>query len=490
MSFLKDIFFYSGATISMQIISFLRGILIRIILIPEILGIYNLIQVILGFVLVFDTGASAAASRDLPILRGKNDIVNESLMRASVFWFTIVQSIIVGLGTILYALFYISEYSSLEIIGFFIVAILLVISAVTNSFDIFYRSAQDYLSLSKIVFLMGFVEAVTYVFGAYLGGIYGLLAGVVIAALLKLIVSVFIGNKKGITIKIEFSFPMLKKLLAFGFPLRLVDYPMQYMVMADLLWVTKFMDLGSLAIYTTAQLFFKQSNQVCSTFGSVFETRIIQHFGKYNSWEQIAQILRKYLYLQLLVVVPVLIWACATFIPFIIRQFLPEYVSACGPIVYLMLGNFFIVTNSGLTIPWFIKGKLISRGLANCIGLISTFLMLGFFWFVLKNHNLSSIVISVISGYMAYFIYLLIFVGRELYSIAEIVRTLIIVLLAALWIGIIIVLGFSYTVEGQIFSRDLFRTAIIGTITFVGIFPVVIVGYKLSDYKEFINMLD
>ena len=490
MSFLKDSVFYSVATTSIQIIGFLRGILMRIILIPEILGIYNLIQVILGFVTVFDTGASAAASRELPILRGRNDLINESLMRASVLWFTIGQSIIVGFGTILYALLNSSQYTSLEIIGFFMVAILLVMSAVTNCYDTFYRSAQKYFSLSKIVFVMGFIEAGAYISGAYFAGIYGLLTGVVVAALVKLLVSVFIGYKNGIAIKMQFSLPMVKKLLAFGFPLRLIDYPMQYMIMADLLWVTKFMDVGSLAIYTTAQLFFKQSNQVCSTFGSVFESRIIQHFGKHNSWEQIAKIIKKYIYLQLLVVVPILIWACVTFIPFIIRQFLPKYVSANGPIIYLMLGNFFIVTNSGLTIPWFIKKKLISRGLANCIGFISTFSLLGVFWFVLKKHDLSAIAISVICGYMSYFIYILIFVGRELWTVKEIIYTMIVVLLAALWTGIIVIVGYSYTIEGQIFSTDLYRTAIIGIFTMVGIFPVILVGYKLSDYKQFIKMLD
>lgn len=490
MSFLKDTFFYSGATTSMQIISFLRGIILRIILIPEILGVYNLIQVISGFVTVFDTGASAAASRELPILRGKNDVVNESLMRASVLWFTIGQSIIVGFGTILYALLYISDYTSLEIIGFFMVAILLVMSAVTSSYDIFFRSAQQYFSLSKIVFVMGFVEAGAYISGAYFGGIYGLLSGVVVAAVIRLFVSVFIGYKNGITIKMQFSFPMLKKLLTFGFPLRLIDYPMQYMIMADLLWVTKFMDVGSLAIYTTAQLFFKQSNQISSTLGTVFETRIIRHFGKHNSWEQIAKIIKKYIYLQLLVVVPTLIWLCVTFIPFIIRQFLPKYVSANGPIIYLMLGNFFIVTNSGLTIPWFIKKKLISRGLANCFGFIATISMLGFFWFVLKKQDLSSIAISIVCGYMTYFIYILIFVGRELWSTKEIISTLMVVLLAALWTGIINIMGNTYTLEGQVFSADLLRTTIIGLITLVGIIPVILVGYKLSDYKQFIKMLD
>jgi O-antigen/teichoic acid export membrane protein len=490
MSFIKDIISYSGSTTTTQIVGFLRGIIIRTLLIPEILGIYNVIQVIQGVVSVFDMGASAAASRELPILRGKNDVQSESLIRATVLWFTVGQSLVVGLGTILYAVFFDSEYSSLGIICFFIVAILLICSSVSTSYDIFLRSAQKYLSLSKIVFVMGLVEAGVYISGAYFGGINGLLIGVVSAAVIRLFVSVFIGYKNGITIKMKFSIPKLKKLLSFGFPLRLIDYPVRYMIIADLIWVAKFMDIGSLAIYTTAQLFFKQSNQIGNTFGTVFETRIIQHFGEHNSWERIAKIMKKYLYLQLLVVVPLLIWLCATFIPIIIRQFLPKYVEANDAIVYLMLGNFFIVTNSGLTIPWFIKKKLISRGISNSIGFVVMVSMLAFFWFILEKQELSSIAISVTLGYLSYFIYMIIFVGRELWSKKEIIITLSIVLLAAVWTALIIILGYSYTMPDLSFTSDLLRSMIIGLIMLLAISPVILMGLKISDFKQFIKMLN
>lgn len=490
MSFLKDSISYSFSTLSVQIISLFRGIAIRILLIPEILGIYNLIQVVLGFISVFDMGASAAASRELPILRGKNDSANESLMRATVLWFTIGQSVLVALGTILYALFFNTEYFSLGFIGFVIVVILLIIGSVVNSYDIFLRCSQKYIGLSKIILIMGVFEALAFISGAYLGGINGLLIGVVISALFKLILTLFIGYKNGIILELDFSFVQIKKLLSYGFPLRLIDYPMQYMVMADLLWVAKFMDIASLAVYTTAQIFFKQSNQISISIGSVFETRIIQYFGKHNSWKKIGDLIKNYMYLQLLVFVPILVCLCATFIPLVIRQLLPKYQDASEAIIYLLLANFFIVINSGLTIPWFTKKKLISRGKSNLFGLLVMIFSLSFFWFVLEIQKLSSIAISVTLTYLLYFIYMLIMVGKELWPTKEIIKILLIILIGAIWTSLVVVIGNSYSIDGLNIYNDIARSIIICLISLIGISPIFIFGLFLSNYKQFMKKLD
>ena len=490
MSFLKDSISFSISTLSVQIISLFRGIVIRIILVPEILGIYNLIQVVLGFITVFDFGASSAAGRELPILRGKNNTANESLMRSTVLRFTMGQSILVALGTVIYALFFDNDYFSLGILGFLIALFLLIIGSIINVYDIFLRCSQKYVALSSIIITVGVFEALAFVFGAYLGGINGLLIGVIATALFKLILSVIIGYKNGICVRLDFSFSQIKKLLSYGFPLRVIDYPMQYMVMVDLLWVTKFMDIASLAVYTTAQIFFKQSSQISNSIGSVFETRIIQYFGKYNSWKNIAYLIKKYMYLQLLVFVPILICVCSIFIPLVIRQFLPKYQDANQAIIYLLLANFFIVINSGLTIPWFTNKKLISRGLSNLLGLVVIILILSFFWFGLEIQELSSIAISVTLSYLFYFIYMLIMVGKELWSAKEIVKIFLMIFLAATWTGLVVIIANSYSLIGLNMYNDILRSITIFLISLVAISPVFIFGLYLSNYKQFIKMID
>ena len=258
----------------------------------------------------------------------------------------------------------------------------------------------------------------------------------------------------------------------------------------DLLWVTKFMNISSLAIYTTAQIFFKQSNQISSSIGSVFETRIIQYYGKYKSWKKIGEIIKNYMYLQLLVFVPILVCFCATFIPLIIRQFLPKYQDANQAIIYLLLANFFIVTNSGLTIPWFTKKKLISRGISNLLGLSLMIFFLCFFWFVLEKQDLISISISVTLSYLFYFIYMLIMVGKELWFTNEIFKICFTIIIAAIWTGFVVHLGYYYSIDGLNIFSDIIRSIIVFILSLIGISPIFIFGLKASNYSKFIKILD
>ena len=487
MSFLKDSISFSASTILNQIITLFRGIILRIILIPEILGIYNLIQVIGGFLITLDLGISSAAARDLPILRGQKDIKNELISRSTVLWFSVFQSIIVIIFFLVYIKYFDTSYSSLTIT---IVSIILFCSSIITPYEIFLRSAQKYSSLSIIIILLGVVEFIFYLIPSYFFGINGLLFGVVFSLIIKVISITFISIKNKITTKFNFSIRKIKKFLKFGFPLKLVDYPMQYMVIMDLLWVTKFMDLKSLAIYTTANLFFKQSNQLSNTIGVVFETRIIKHYGKHESWEKISELIKSYIFFQLITIVPIIICLCSIAIPFIIRQFLPNYSDANEAIIYLLISNFFIVINSGMTIPWFIKKKILNRGISNLIGLIVIIISLSIFWFLFDKQSLASVAISVTLGYFFYFIYMLIAVGRELWSTKEIIKILFTTLFASIWTSIIIIYANSLMIGDLKFFDDLLRTLFIGLKSIICLSPIIGLGYYLSNFNKFIKKLD
>ena len=167
-----------------------------------------------------------------------------------------------------------------------------------------------------------------------------------------------------------------------------------------------------------------------------------------------------------------------------------QFIIFNNAIIYLLLANFFIVVNSGLTIPWFIKKKLVSRGISNLIGLAVIVTSLCYFWFILHKQDISSIAFSVTFGYLFYFIYMLIIVGKELWSIKEVASILTIILFAAVWTFVIILMGYSYTLEGLSFYKDVLRSCIIGIITFIAILPVTLIGLRLSDYRRFMRILD
>ena len=116
------------------------------------------------------------------------------------------------------------------------------------------------------------------------------------------------------------------------------------MIMADLLWITKFMDTTSLAIYTTARLFFIQSTLISTSISTVFETRMVKIYGKDKSFKNIKKILKRFLFIQLLIVVPLVVIILSTIIPFFIRNVISKYESSSEIIIILLFSNFFTLS--------------------------------------------------------------------------------------------------------------------------------------------------
>lgn len=487
MSFLKDTFFYSGSTIGTQLITFARGVGVRRLLVPEILGSYSLIQVIVGLMAVIDFGATSAASRELPILRGKKAFDKEVLVRSTVLWFTIFQSVIVGSFTLIYALYNKANYSDLELNGFYIVAILIFLSSFSSCYIVYFQSAQLYRSLSKIILLMSVLETVSYLIGAYYFKITGLLFAVVGMSLIRTVIFIITWNKKEVSINREFSLKVLKNMLHFGFPLRIIDYPNRYMVMADVLWVTRFMDIASLALYSTARLFFLQAGQISTSMGTVFATRIIQLYGKDGSFSQIQSYIKRYLYFQLLVVVPLVICISSIVIPLFLRQIMPKYLPCNDTVIVLLMGNFFMVVNSGLTIPWFIKKQLVPRGISNIVGLFFVVISLVLSWYVFNRHDITGVAISVTAGYFLYFVYMLIAVGKEMWSTKDVFKVLLFVILSFLYTGIVIFASNNFILIDLTFLNDIIQTLKIGGLTLLSISPLLLIGLKMSDYTNFLK---
>lgn len=256
MSFLKDAISYSGINIISQFVTFVRGFIVRHILPPKIMGIWNFVQVIQGVIATFDLGTISAAGRELPILRGKKEIEEETQVRSTTFWFSFLQIIIVGLGAIIYAWWNKEEYGNWQITAFYIAAIISICNSFYISYITFFQSAQYYVLLSRLLLVISLLELISYPLGAYLGNLSGLFIAVVGAALLKVSYILKIGFRRGLRIRRNINRNILKELLSFGFPLRLVDFPNSYLRMADHLWVVKFLDIESLALYSLARVFF------------------------------------------------------------------------------------------------------------------------------------------------------------------------------------------------------------------------------------------
>ena len=186
------------------------------------------------------------------------------------------------------------------------------------------------------------------------------------------------------------------------------------------------------------------------------------------------------MFAQLLVAVPLVTWAGTLGLPLLVRQLIPKYAHANDAIVVLLLGNFFIVINSGLTMPWFIKKQLLARGISNVVGLSGMVLSLVICWFLFQEHSLSAIAYASLAGYVIYFTYMVFAVGRELWGLRRSLEIYLYVLVSALWTGYVLIKGSTYIDRDITLAADLRQTFEIGCYTLIAIIPVVLIGLKKS----------
>jgi len=169
---------------------------------------------------------------------------------------------------------------------------------------------------------------------------------------------------------------------------------------------------------------------------------------------------------------------------------MPKYALSIEPLILLLAGNFFIVVNSGLTIPWFINKQIKARGISNIFGLLISITFLTFFWFILEQRNLNSVAIAMTLGNVFHFIYMLIIVGNQIWTSKQEFSILIVILICAGWTSLVVFSALYYFKPELNFMDDLLQTLKVSGIVLLLIAPIIIVGLKLSKYKQLIKGLN
>lgn len=480
-SFIKNTLAYSGSNVIGQFIILARGFVVRRMLPPEVMGFWNFVAVIQGFIGTFDFGCIAGASRELPIMKGRGDKVEEDKIRSTTLWFTLLQNIVVGIFASLYIYWNRTNYVPWEVIAAYVGIILFVIMSFQIAYITFYTGAQVFVPLSKLLLIGTIIEGVSYPLCAYLWGIGGIMAMAIISSCLKSGMFIFLGQKQNLRVRFGIFKNTLKRLLSFGFFLRLIDYPNNLFGMASILWVTKFMSIDALALFSLARGFFLQVSDISCKLTMIYNMRFLEQSGSGVSLHVMAKQMKQFLLFQLLVSVPLLCLAAGVVLPFIIRNFIPKYSGANQAILILLVCNYFYVLNCGLTNPWVMEKRLIARGIANVVGLSVMIISLVVIWFIFGKQTINDVAYATLIGHFLYFVYMVIAVGKDLWRLHECAEIILSVTIAAGWTLFILHIGYASVAEYTGFSKILKATLFMGGWTLLAILPVPLYGLKRSQ---------
>jgi hypothetical protein len=413
--FLKNAIAYSSGNVISQTARVTQEFIVRRILPPGVLGVWNFVLVVQSFVGTFDSGIIDATSRELPIFHGAKNWEEVVKIRSTAFWSKLGQNILLAFGIMLYTAISWRKYNYLFRIALLVAAVLVIVSAVSESFITFHQSAQSYVPLSKVLVLTSIIYASLLSVGALLGGLWGLVAAGIVALMVQSALIAYSGVRHHLEIRKIWDRNVFKRLIGFGLPFRIVDYPSQLFPLIDVLIVTKFMGLEGLAIYATAKAIFTQATQIPSLMGNVVIMRLFNLSGGNTSRDQLGADLMRFLLAQYLITIPLIICGIMGVMSFLMVQLIPKYAPSL-PILRTILFSFYFIPQTNLVRNfWVLDKRIAAIGVANIVGLVG---MSASYCFVLLffGVTLEAIALGAVLGYAIFFLGLMFSVGREVWG--------------------------------------------------------------------------
>ncbi len=431
--FIRNVFSYSMANTYSQTVRIAQEFIVRIILPPEVLGIWSFALIVMNFGITFDLGVLDASLRELSLCYGGHKIQQATEYRYTAFCLHLVAKVVVAVAIIIYLLYrYRGDFSFIFWAGI-AAAWMVILASIGEAFISFYQSSQRYVELSKYLIIYWTVYAVVMVFGAWFWGVLGL----IVASLFVLLFQAWLMRGGLLDVKHDRYRPSLtqhaaKSLLSFAIPFRVVDYPMNFLQIADTLVVTKFLSLKILAIYMTGKLILNQAGQVPAWIGAVFVIRLnmLAGSGK-KSRKELGQEALSMLLIQYLIILPVFIVLVMIVSQFVVVRFLPKYVQVIDFLPILLMALYFLPRVTNIRNFWMIDKKFKFLGISNLIGLLM--MMLGFFgiWFE-HGITLHNVALVFLASYAVYFLYVALMLGKELWSLKQLVELFVYLLLSML----------------------------------------------------------
>ncbi|MFH1147697.1 MAG: hypothetical protein V1736_08315 [Pseudomonadota bacterium] len=483
-SFAKNALAYSGSNFLGQFLTLIKGFIVRRILPPEIMGFMNLMVALSGLAGTFDLGCISGAGRELAMMHGRAEAEEPKRIRSTTLWFTLVQNVLIGAGIILYVWWKHEHYSLEQSMATCVAAAVLVIGTFQMVYSTFISTAQAFVVLSKMLVLGSIVDGLCLPIFAYVWGLPGVMAATVITACLICGIAVLAGRKMGQSAGRGFSLGTLKRLLSFGFFLRLVDYPNALLHMASLLWVTRFMSIQDLALFSLARSFFSQLTDIGTKVGTVYSMRYLHQNGLGVGKDVVSAQLKQFLFFQLFVAVPLLSWVAGVLAPFVVKLFIPKYSGSNQATIILLICGFFYVLNSGLTNPWILEKKLAARGVASMAGLLFMLSALSIPWFLFGSRTIESVAYSTLTGYFLYFCYMVIAVGKGLWRTQDLIEIILSVTAAAAWTLFILQKGYGSLENTGVFLKDLAGLSLMGGWTILALLPIPAYGLIRSGISR------
>jgi O-antigen/teichoic acid export membrane protein len=318
---------------------------------PTQLGIWNLLNLIPAYASYLHLGARTAMLYRLPALYADGRLEEAETLKGTVYYFTLAYSGILALALLGLALW--GSFETVIRVGLFTVALLVLLNAYQEFQYSTLKAEQRFDLISRANLANTLALALVGVPLLYWFGLYGLFVS---AVLIKALVVIYLSRKRPLRVCRVFDFPLLKALIAHGFPIMAYNFALFLLATADRILIALFLGPAAVGFYAVAMVAAEFLLQVPAAAREMLEPRLMasqQRAGEGLLWRRylLAPVARTALYF------PFLIAAVAFLAEDILTLILPRYVDSALPAVWLAHGCFF------LAMIHVMRGMLVAKGL-------------------------------------------------------------------------------------------------------------------------------
>ncbi len=335
----KDTGIYAIANYISQGIGMVNSILLRNLLGPTSMGVWNLIQVILGYCGHAGVGTTKALARDYPFLIGQNRQEDAANLKNTTLCFSLMMSIIPAVILLTYVLFKGSSLDKSYRMGLIFLSGFLFLQRFYDVIMTLLRSDKKFGVLSVLIILNAILMLIVTLILVSSFNIYGMYTGTFLVMLISII---YIFYKHPYQLKFRLNKKELLSQLKVGMPLVVCSFLIEFLKGLDRILIAKYIDFYNVGIYSIAIMVNTYIMSAPMMFAHVWYPNLQEAYGKRQTNDGIKNFLHKPLKV-FSVFLPFVSCSAMICVPVLVITFLPDYVGGLKVMNIYLIGSYFII---------------------------------------------------------------------------------------------------------------------------------------------------
>lgn len=336
---IQDTARYTLSNTLAQAIGVVNSVVLRRFLGPQAMGIWSILQVVLGYCGYASFGTTKAMARDYPYYRAKGEDRKANELKNLTLTFSLVMSLIPAGIILAYLGFRWQQLAKPLRFGLLFILFFLFIQRFYDLLMTLLRSDKKFGVLSGLLILNALGTLAVSLTLISWAGLYGLLAGTALVTFGSLW---FIYRSSPYTFQAFWNCRTLKSELELGIPLVLSGFLFELLRSVDKWILARQLGFYEVGLYSVAMMVNAYVYSLPMMFAHVWHPNFQEAYGEGGSAAAVKNYLLTPVFI-LTILIPFLCGLAIFIVPFLAEIFLPQFKGGVEPMKFYLVGTYFLM---------------------------------------------------------------------------------------------------------------------------------------------------